>query len=230
MNPKAHAHHCRPRAPECIDDLPRTLPVFPLSGVLLLPRGRLPLNIFEPRYLAMVEDVLSSHRMIGMIQPMSGCSGDAEPPLYQLGCAGRISAFAETEDGRYLITLTGVSRFVMVREVAEVHGYRQVEADWSGYANDLAGEEHGCVDRPRLLASLRTYFKTHGLSVDWSALEEAPEERLITSLAMICPFLPSEKQALLGATDLTERSNLLITLIEMAILADRDCATPRHRH
>ncbi len=211
------------------DRLPRQLPIFPLAGVLLLPRGRLPLNIFEPRYRAMVEDALGGDRMIGMVQPTDPASREREPAVYETGCAGRITTFAETDDGRYLITLTGVSRFTIRRELDGVRGYRLVAAAWDRFTDDLA-ESGGDVDRPRLLAGLKGYFKTQGLSVDWNAIETTPDERLVTSLAMICPFTPSEKQALLEAPDLPERAKLLIALIEMAILDahDGDGRSPCH--
>ncbi|OYD82670.1 LON peptidase substrate-binding domain-containing protein [Azospirillum brasilense] len=206
------------------DRLPRQLPIFPLAGVLLLPRGRLPLNIFEPRYLAMVEDALAGDRMIGMVQPTDPACRLREPAVYGTGCAGRITSFAETEDGRYLITLTGVSRFAIMRELDGQRGYRRVAADWDRFSGDLIdplerGGADGCgLDRARLLAGLKGYFKMQGLSVDWKAIDGTPDERLVTSLAMICPFSPSEKQALLETPDLPERAKLLIALVEMAIL------------
>ncbi|AWJ83796.1 peptidase S16 [Azospirillum sp. TSH58] len=206
------------------DRLPRQLPIFPLAGVLLLPRGRLPLNIFEPRYLAMVEDALAGDRMIGMVQPTDPACRLREPAVYGTGCAGRITSFAETEDGRYLITLTGVSRFAIMRELEGQRGYRRVAADWDRFSGDLIdplerGGADGCgLDRARLLAGLKGYFRMQGLSVDWKAIDGTPDERLVTSLAMICPFSASEKQALLETPDLPERAKLLIALVEMAIL------------
>lgn len=211
--------------------LPRELPVFPLAGVLLLPRGRLPLNIFEPRYLAMAEDALGGDRMIGMIQPTDPASRAKAPALYETGCAGRITSFAETGDGRLLITLTGVCRFVSLRELPCDRGYRKVQPAWERFVTDLGSEEAGGVDRDRLLAGLRGYFKAHGISANWDAIETTPDERLVTSLAMICPFEASEKQALLEAPDLRERAKLLIALIEMAILDGHDgdgTTLPRH--
>ena len=231
MSPKPDAEPPRRRpTPFNTASLPQALPIFPLAGALLLPRGKLPLNIFEPRYLAMVEDALRGDRMIGMVQPLDPDCLDAAPPVYGLGCAGRITSFSETEDGRYLITLTGVSRFIVAAELGEAAGgYRRVLPSWDHYARDLGGEERGGLDRPRLLAALRIYFKTHGLSVDWSALENAAEELLINALAMICPYLPCEKLAILEAADLTERANLLIALVEMAILGDGDpCGQRAH--
>jgi uncharacterized protein len=223
MSPKADAEPQRRRPTPIEAPSPRELPIFPLSGALLLPRGRLPLNIFEPRYLAMVNDALAGSRMIGMVQPLDPDSRAAAPPVYGLGCAGRITSFTETDDGRYRITLTGVSRFIITTELPEAEGgYRRVVPSWDHYARDSAGEESGGLDRPRLLTALRCYFKAHGLSAEWSAMENAPEERLVNSLAIICPFLPCEKQAMLEAADLTERANLLIALVEMDILGDCD--------
>jgi Lon protease-like protein len=199
------------------EDLPQTLAIFPLSGVLLLPRGKLPLNIFEPRYLAMTEDAMKGDRLIGMVQPMEeGAAGD-QPPVFPVGCAGRITQFAETEDGRYLITLTGLCRFRIERELPLFCGYRRVVPDFSGFEADLKPES-GALDRSRLLAALRTYLKLQKLSADWESIEGAPDERLITSLAMICPFSCREKQALLESTCLTERARVLTSLLEMAVL------------
>ncbi len=210
--------------------LPRRLPIFPLSGVLLLPRGPLPLNIFEPRYLAMVADALGNGRMIGMIQPLDPDAGGKAPPVYRTGCAGRITAFTETDDGRMIITLTGVCRFNVVQELDVVHGYRRVEPDWSPYADDLVEEPSGHVDRARLLKGLRAYFKAQGIQANWTAIESTPDERLVTSVAMICPFAPPEKQALLEAGSLMERAKLLIALIEMAILDGGEGERAAQRH
>jgi Lon protease-like protein len=202
--------------------LPESLPIFPLTGVLLLPRGRLPLNIFEPRYLAMTDDALASHRMIGMVQP-SAPGIDGQPPtIFQTGCAGRITSFAE-EGARYLITLTGVCRFKVASEIATVRGYRRIAADWSDFEGDFI-EEEDVVDRARLLEGLKAYFKRHGISTDWKSIESTPDERLVTSLAMICPFNPIEKQTLLEARDLTERAKILIGLVEMAMFDKGDDA------
>jgi len=201
------------------EQLPRTIPVFPLPEVLLLPRGRLPLNIFEPRYLAMVEDALAADRMIGMIQPLQANGADAAPDLYKTGCAGRICRFEETSDGRYLISLSGVCRFTVVEELAAVSGYRRVDADWSEFRGDLEAEPDMRLDRDRLLSSLRGYFGAHGIEADWDALREAPAERLVTCLSMICPFGASEKQALLEARDLPARTEVLMALVEMGAAA-----------
>jgi Lon protease-like protein len=201
-------------------DLPATIPIFPLSGALLLPRGRLPLNIFEPRYLAMVRAALAAERVIGMIQPQNGNSRAKAPPLYGTGCAGRITAFTETDDGRFLITLTGVSRFRVVEELSCVTPYRQVAADYAPFALDLDAPEPPAgadVERERLLPALRTYLELNGMAADWQAISDAPSETLINALAMICPFGPSEKQALLEARGLDDRARVMTALIQMAV-------------
>jgi Lon protease-like protein len=197
------------------DELPPRLPIFPLPGVLLLPHGRLPLNIFEPRYLAMTRDALASERLIGMIQPQETESSAAEPPVYRTGCAGRMVAFSETDDGRYLITLAGVARFDVARELPRDRLYRRVEADWQPYRADLE-TAIAAIDRPRLLRALKPFFERHNIAADWPAVEATPDERLVTTLAMVCPFAPSEKQALLEARDLATCAKLLTALIEMA--------------
>jgi Lon protease-like protein len=196
--------------------LPAILPIFPLTGVLLLPRGRLPLKIFEPRYLAMTRDALAGERLIGMVQPSEPGGADPNPPVYPTGCAGRITSFAETEDGRFLITLTGISRFRIGEELPLLDGYRRVVPQWGEFTRDLAGEDEGGFDRDRLLRGLRAYFQQHQISADWDAVTAVPGERLVTSIAMICPFDPSEKQALLEAPDLEERARLLTAIVEMA--------------
>lgn len=204
------------------DDLPDSLPVFPLTGVLLLPNGRLPLNIFEPRYLAMVQDALGhAQRLIGMIQPTepeSHAGPTGRPALYRTGCAGRITSFQETDDGRFLITLTGVCRFRVTTEVPERRGYRLVTPDWTPFRADLDAAGAAQLDRPRLLTSLKPYFRTRGIDANWELLETVDEETLVTSLAMICPFDAREKQALLEAATMAERARMLLTLVEMAAL------------
>jgi uncharacterized protein len=208
-----------PRSYTSIDLLPETLPIFPLPGVLLLPRGRLPLRIFEPRYLAMTDDAIAADRLIGMIQPADPAAALAgAPPVYRTGCAGRITAFSETDDGHYMLTLLGVARFDVREELPPHNGYRRVRADWSRYAADLCEGDGGALERDRLLTMLKSYFKLHGLSADWDAIRQTPDERLVTSLAMICPFEPSEKQALLEAPDLAERARMMTAIIEMAVL------------
>jgi Lon protease-like protein len=199
-------------------DLPATLPIFPLAGVLLLPRGRLPLNIFEPRYLAMTRDALGGDRLIGMVQPTEEERRGTVPAIYRTGCAGRITQFSETDDGRFLITLTGIARFAVSEEVAMLRGYRRVLADWQPFHGDLDDDGDAPIDRARLAAALEGFFKLHDITADWDAIASTPDERLVTSLAMICPFAPNEKQALLEAPDLAERARLLTALVEMAML------------
>lgn len=200
------------------DELPATLPVFPLPGALLLPHGKLPLNIFEPRYLNMCADALKADRLIGMIQPRENSLGGATSDLYETGCAGRITAFNETDDGRLLITLTGIIRFSVRDEVQTTRGYRRVVPEWNGFAGDLHLDENenGGIDRDRLLAAVRAYFDNNGMTANWDVIEEAPAERLVTSLAMICPFETQEKQALLECGSLADRANVMITLMEMS--------------
>ncbi len=200
------------------ETLPETLPLFPLTGVLLLPHGNLPLNIFEPRYLNMTIEALGRGRMIGMVQPRHAqpdpVADTAE--LYETGCAGRIISFAETEDGRYLITLLGVSRFRILAELEPAGGYRWARAGYESFAGDL-GVDAGATDRPRLLEAVKAFFRVKGLDADGQALDDAPDEALVTSLSMLCPFEPREKQALLECAGLTERGKLLTELMEMAL-------------
>jgi len=208
-------------APQEQTALPEVLPIFPLTGVLLLPRGRLPLNIFEPRYLAMASDALGGARLIGMIQPSEPQrdnigQGAVNPPLYPVGCAGRITQFSETDDGRYLITLTGVSRFRIRAELPLVSGYRRVVPDWQPFLHDRDIPARVRLDRERLVSGLKGFFGQRQISADWDAIDKAPPEHLVTSLAMACPFAASEKQALLEAADLEERAKLLTALLEMA--------------
>ena len=198
------------------EELPATLPVFPLTGVLLLPRGKLPLNIFEPRYLTMTGDALGAGRLIGMIQPRLANDPAEVPALYETGCAGRITQFAETDDGRYLITLTGVCRFAILEEVASMRGYRRAKVDWSRFRGDLDEPAVVSLDREALVERLQRYFDGKGIQADWNSIRATPDERLVTTLAMVCPFEPGEKQGLLECPSLGERSAMLMALIEMA--------------
>lgn len=199
-------------------DLPSSIPVFPLPGALVLPRARLPLHIFEPRYLAMIEDVMKTpERLIGMIQP-NGARG-----LHLIGCAGRLTAFSETEDGRYMITLTGVSRFRTLAEIEGFTPYRRFNVSWAGFDRDLGRVEHDeGMDRANLLDLLSRYFIDQGLSTDWDSMKDAEDELLINSLSMLCPFPPEDKQALLEAPTLETRRETLITLIEFALRGGND--------
>jgi Lon protease-like protein len=199
-------------------DLPDTIPVFPLPGALLLPRGRLPLNIFEPRYLAMLDDALKTdHRLIGMIQPFESRDGEA-PRLRRIGCAGRVIAFSEAEDGRYLITLAGVARFRVREELEGFQPYRRVRPGWEDFRADLRGEEEDPgFDRDGFLSTLGRFFSVAQLSSDWDTLREADAEMLVNSLSMLCPFEVEEKQALLEAPTLANRRETLLALMDFAI-------------
>jgi Lon protease-like protein len=200
-------------------DLPQTIPVFPLAGALLLPRGQMPLNIFEPRYLAMVDDALAGPRVIGMIQPDTARPGpEARPHLYSVGCVGRITQLAETGDGRYLIELTGISRFRVEEELAVATTYRQCRVSYAEYADDFIarrGEE--AVDRKAVLAALTAFLEANSLKADWQGIENAPNEALVNALAMMSPYGPAEKQALLEAPDLKTRAEILVAVTEIEL-------------
>jgi len=194
-------------------DLPATLPVFPLPGALVFPRWQLPLNIFEPRYLNMIDDAMAGHRLIGMIQTIGGPRH--APEIADVGCAARITSYAETPDGRYLITLTGICRFRVARELDVTTPYRQVTPDWSAYADDLNPPPEGSdALRRSLIQAFRDYATQNSLDADWSAMEEAELETIVHALASGCPFSPAEKQALLEARDLADRAGALTTLLE----------------
>ncbi|KUP95037.1 LON peptidase substrate-binding domain-containing protein [Tritonibacter horizontis] len=201
-----------------VADLPETIPIFPLPGALLLPRAKLPLHIFEPRYLQMLEDVLKTkERVIGMIQPNGGRTGDGTG-LQAIGCAGRVTQFSETEDGRYFITLCGVSRYRVKQEIDGFTPYRRCTADWAGFEADLGKTERDdAFDRSALMALLGRYLEAGGLSTDWGALDEAEDELLVNSLSMLLDFDPEDKQALLEAPSLTTRRETLVTLMEFAL-------------
>ncbi len=210
------------------DDLPPLIPVFPLQGCILLPRSTLPLNIFEPRYLAMVNDALSKERVIGIVQP-GGSVEDGESPqgkscaLRQTGGVGRITSFSETDDGRILITLTGIARFDIVREETTSLPYRLCHVSYEPYGKDFVrGHGQDAVDWPRLLRILRTYLDARKLSADWSSIERSPAELLVNTLSMISPYAPEEKQALLEAPDLKQRAEVLMTLAQMELARPED--------
>jgi len=201
-------------------DLPQTIPVFPLPGALLLPRGQMPLNIFEPRYLAMVDDSLrDGHRLIGMIQPDTGRPGpDQKPSLYKVGCAGRMTQIAETGDGRYLIQLIGVARFRVEEELNVATAYRQCRVSYAPFLDDFVarkGEE--AVDRKALLAALQAFLKANQLQADWKGIENAPNEALVNALAMMSAYGPAEKQAMLEAPDLKTRAEILVAVTEIEL-------------
>jgi len=203
-----------------LTELPETLPLLPLSGVILLPQARLPLNIFEPRYMTMIDNTLGQKgRMIGLIQPnILENKDNISPSLYKIGCAGRISSFTETEDGRYLINLTGICRFTILEELPRELPYRTARLDWHSYADDLTPADEADINRKHLIETLENYFKIQGIVADWNAVQNTPSDMLISSLVMICPLPPNEKQALLEASDLKSRAELLKTLLEMASL------------
>lgn len=207
------------------DELPEILPVFPLTGALLLPLGQMPLNIFEPRYLNMIDAALSSDRLIGMVQPKTR-NGDENPPVFRTGCAGRLTQFSETDDGRYLISLTGLCRFDIKDELPLQDGFRRVIPDFLPYRRDLSLTENDAeqIDRDTLLTALETYLRLQGVEANWDAIREADNIHLVTSLAMMCPFQANEKQALLEAPDVVERSRVMTALLQMASLEGEDGA------
>lgn len=203
-----------------LPDLPDTIPVFPLPGALLLPRARLPLHIFEPRYLQMIEDTLkTSHRLIGMVQPRDKPASDGRE-LQSIGCAGRLTQFSETDDGRYMITLSGVSRYRITAEERGFEPYVRAKVDWTSFERDLGqGEVDKGFDKPRFMDLLQRYFDEQSLSTDWETLQEAEPEMLVNSLSMLCPFEPEEKQALLEAPTLATRRETLVMLMEFGLRA-----------
>jgi Lon protease-like protein len=196
-------------------DLPYSLPLFPLTGAVLLPRGQFPLNVFEPRYLEMVDYALSGDRLIGMIQPTENEETVLRPALSQVGCAGKISAFRETEDNRYLITLSGICRFRLTGEMESSTPWRAGFCDFAPFAGDLAQTAEEEFPRERLLTALKTYLASRDLKADWNSVRTAPGEALINALAMMCPFDPAEKQALLEARTFQDRASTLMALLEM---------------
>ena len=209
--------------------LPTVLPIFPLGGALLLPRGNLPLNIFEPRYLNMIEDALAGDRIIGMVQPIAEqphpVPDDAE--IYGIGCAGRISSFSESGDGRYLITLTGLSRFRVEGDLGILRGYRRAAVSYDDFEHD-GEEDPGCLeDRSRLFDAVRQYFEATGIEAEWSSMETVPDDTLVTALAMVCPLEARDKQALLECDGVAERGAFLCSLMEFRIRAGEDSSLPR---
>ncbi|MBO4222842.1 MULTISPECIES: LON peptidase substrate-binding domain-containing protein [Bradyrhizobium] len=210
-------------------ELPEVIPVFPLAGALLLPRGQMPLNIFEPRYLAMVDDSFrDGHRLIGMIQPdVTHSHNEEKPALFRVGCVGRITQLAESGDGRYILELTGVARFKVVEELNVLTAYRQCKVDFFSFSGDFVarkGEED--VDREALLSVLTDFLKANNLKVDWAGIEAAPNEALVNALAMMSPYGPAEKQAMLEAPDLKTRAEILIAVTEMDLAKKRTSGDP----
>ena len=202
---------------QTIAELPDVLPVFPLSGALLLPRAELPLNIFEPRYLALFNDMIAGHRMVGMIQPMVG-NTDELPSLNRVGCAGRITALSETDDGRLLVSLTGVCRFEVLAEIAASTAYRQLSVTYDGFAVDLVAENQArTVNRDALISAFRQYLEANSMSANWDEVAQVSTENLVNTLSQLAPYPALEKQALLEAPDLKTRADILIALTELAL-------------
>jgi Lon protease-like protein len=211
------------------EDLPGVVAVFPLPGALLLPRGQMPLNIFEPRYLAMVDDALRGARLIGMIQPDPAHPGPnpAKPNLFQVGCVGRITQIAESGDGRYLMQLTGISRFRVEDELPVDTPYRQCQVTYRPFADDfIARKGEDEVDRKTLLRTLADFLKANNLKADWAGIENAPNEALVNALAMMSPYGAAEKQALLEAPDLKTRAEILVAVTEIELAKGRTGETP----
>jgi Lon protease-like protein len=211
-----------------IGELPEILPLFPLSGAILLPRGELPLNVFEPRYLAMIDDAIAGARVIGMIQPLPGEEATAEATqLYDIGCAGRLTRLAETGDGRYLITLTGVARFRVLKELAVRTPYRQCRVSYNEFSEDLTtGAGAAAGDPESMVSMLRNFAECSKLEVDWASIDAAPTETLVNALAMMCPFGANDKQALVEAIDLKTRAETLVALAKLD-LAQRNGDRPQ---
>ena len=202
------------------DTLPDIIPIFPLPGILLLPLATLPLNIFEPRYLAMTRDALKGDWLIGMIQPKYHNKDSEVPDLYPVGCAGKIASFVETDDGRILISLKGIARFKLLEETTLINGYRRARVHWDPFDTDIHTKDASKVDREQLEVLLRKYFEMRKVDASWAAIERAPDAQLVASLAMQCPFTLEEKQALLEAPALGDRANLIVSLLSMAITED----------
>jgi len=216
-------------------DLPRTMAIFPLTGALLVPGGRMPLNIFEPRYLAMTRHALAQpDRLIGMVQPKQRgierkTDAEFQPDVESVGCAGRIIAFEETDDGRYQITLSGLVRFQIRNELSRASGgFRLVEPDFAPFAGDISEGDYTLTGRPRFIATLKGYFETRSATVDWKAIDAMPDRQLVISLAMLCPFSPDEKQALLECRDLVQLGEMLLALFELAVRGRTDDQRPLH--
>ena len=205
-------------------DLPPTLPLFPMPSALLLPGSQLPLNIFEPRYLAMIEDALQTpERIIGMVQPLND-----DGTLFDVGCAGRISYFQESGDGRYMIALTGICRFTLQAEQLTDRGYRRATIDWGRFADDLKSSDDRIADRDRLLDVMKKYFSVMSFEADWTQIEQSGNEQIMNTLAAVCPFDVAEKQALLEAQGLAKRADLLIAIMEMALHEEESGNDARH--
>ena len=218
------------RAYQGPSELPAVIPIFPLAGALLLPRRPIQLTIFEPRYLAMLDDALSAERLIGMIQPSAGEEAiEAKPDLYPIGCAGRIVQYAETGDGRCLVTMTGVARFRLISEALTVTPYRQAQVDFSDFAADFKeGAGESAVDRTGLLTALQQFAEANQFKVDWGDIKKASNEALVNGLAMMSPYGAKEKQALLEAADLKTRADILVAITQMELARGIDAPSQIH--
>ena len=210
-----------------IEHLPESLPVFPLAGALLLPSGKLPLNIFEPRYLSMVRDALKTNWLIGMIQPKHNGAKEGNH-LYEVGCAGKVVSLAETEDNRFRITLNGIIRFKTKQELPLQNGYRKFQISWEPFQADLQPASEGAIDRENFEKVLRQYLESKNIPAKWEEITNTPSSSLVTSLAMQCPFTVEEKQALLEAQSLIELTNLMTSLLTMAADSNATSSTSRH--
>ncbi len=209
-------------------DLPGEIPVFPLAGAIVMPGIQLPLNIFEPRYLNLIQDALGSDHLVGMIQPLTGQEEVEVPLLHKIGCAGRITSYSETNDGRVVIVLTGVCRFELQRELEERHGYRRVQAGWDRFAQDFLTEQEGIVNRERFLASLRNYVRPRGVEIPWDDLKAMADLDLVNLLTAHLPLAPEDKQALIETNTLTARAELMRGLMDMASASSVEGVEQRH--
>ena len=213
------------------DQLPMRIPIFPLPSALLLPGGQLPLNIFEPRYLAMVTHALATPtRLIGMVQPLDHHAGDdmaEDPGLFETGCAGRLSFFQESDDGRFVVALNGLCRFHRLRQELDPNGFLVADVDWQPFANDLR-VDLSALDRDPLISVLKRYFDMKGFETDWTQIENSDNHQLLATLSMICPFEVAEKQALLEADSMAKRADLLIVMMEMALHDETGGNDARH--
>ena len=214
-----------------LHQLPMRIPIFPLPSALLLPGGQLPLNIFESRYLAMVAHALATPtRLIGMVQPLDHHAGDdmaEDPGLFETGCAGRLSFFQESDDGRFVIALNGVCRFHRLRQELDPNGFLVADVDWQPFANDLRVDV-SALDRDPLIRVMKRYFDMKGFETDWAQIENSDNHQLLATLSMICPFEVAEKQALLEADSMAKRANLLIAMMEMALHDETGGNDARH--
>jgi Lon protease-like protein len=240
MAPGGSGGEARPQRPRAnfdpgFADLPRAMPIFPLTGALLVPGGRMPLNIFEPRYLAMTRHALMQpDRLVGMVQPKQRgierkSDPDFAPEVERVGCAGRIISFEETDDGRYQVTLSGLIRYRIAEELPVAPGgFRLVRPDFAPFAGDIAQPNFELAGRARFIATLKGYFETRNATVDWKAIDAMPDRQLVISLAMLCPFSPDEKQALLETADLAQLGEMLLALFELAVRGRADDQRPLH--